>query len=78
MTSLGPVFHPESLFDGPGARKWPPEAENVENRPLHMFRRRLDLKGRGKEAEREENEERGDFDDGRGRCTEGALGSPRG
>ena len=32
------VFRPESLFDGPGARRRPPEAENVQKkRPLQFF-----------------------------------------
>jgi len=29
----GPLFHPESFFDGPGARRGPPEAENNEKPP---------------------------------------------
>ena len=31
--SLGLVFHPESFFDGPGARQRHPEAENDDKRP---------------------------------------------
>ena len=35
--SPGPVFHPESFFDGPGAGRGPPEAENIEKQPGAIF-----------------------------------------
>ena len=36
-TSLEPVFRPGSFFDGPGAGKRPPGAENVEKPPGAIF-----------------------------------------
>eukprot|EP00959_Pyramimonas_sp_CCMP1952_P001877 38587-Pyramimonas_sp.AAC.1 len=35
--SRGPVFHPESFFDGPQAWSGPPEAENCEKLPVVIF-----------------------------------------
>ena len=50
-TSPGPVFHPGSIFDGPGARNRPPEAKNNEKpRSTTLFlerRRRRRLRRRG-------------------------------
>ena len=40
----GPGFRPGSFFDGPGAGRRPPEAENVEKLPGAFFLRRLDLR----------------------------------
>ena len=42
--SPGPVFHPESFFDGPGAGKRPSEAENVDKPPVAIFLRRQDVR----------------------------------
>ena len=36
-TSPEPVFRPESLSDGPGAGRRPPEAENDENPSVAVF-----------------------------------------
>eukprot|EP00959_Pyramimonas_sp_CCMP1952_P208018 4351624-Pyramimonas_sp.AAC.1 len=35
--SPGPAFHPESLLDGPEARRGPPEAENSDKPPIVIF-----------------------------------------
>ena len=46
--SLGPVFHPASFLDGPGAQKRPPEAENCQKLPgVPFFRGALLPRGPG-------------------------------